>query len=129
MERQGYALATRKLNSTCLRILIQRGANLADPETVKEVLARQSNRETAYKQKPWSGYRKRNVINAYTQFLKFLGRTWEPPRNTIVRKIPFIPVEEEIDDLIAGTPQSVATNSESLSFCLANFPTSVNEVS
>jgi integrase len=44
------------------------------------------------------------VINAYTQFLKYIGLTWEPPSYTITRKIPFIPTEQEIDDLIAGLP-------------------------
>jgi len=36
--------------------------------------------------------------------LKYLGQTWEQPKNTVVRKIPFIPTEQEIDDLIAGCP-------------------------
>jgi len=44
------------------------------------------------------------VINAYTQFLKYVGLTWEPPNYTITQKIPFIPTEQEIDDLIAGLP-------------------------
>ena len=109
MDRQGYADATRKLNATCLEILMKRGADLANPETVKDVLASQSKSETAFKNKPWSCHRKRNMINAYTQLLKFLGKTWEPPKNIIIRKIPFIPCEKEIDDLVAGTPKAVST--------------------
>lgn len=35
--------------------------------------------------------------------------TWEKPRCKIVKKIPFIPTEEEIDELIAGCPTKVAT--------------------
>jgi integrase len=65
---------------------------------VKGVIAKQS----------WSGNRQRNVINAYTQFLKYQGLTWEPPGYTITRKIPFIPTEQEIDDLIAGTPNTLS---------------------
>jgi integrase/predicted RNA-binding Zn-ribbon protein involved in translation (DUF1610 family) len=99
MKRQGYAEATRRLASSCLRILMERGAHLAEPESVKETIATQQ----------WSPCRRRNIINAYTQFLKFLGLSWEPPINNIVRKIPFIPTEEEIDDLIAGNPNTVAT--------------------
>jgi integrase len=72
---------------------------LSNSESVKEVISRQN----------WSGNRIRNVCNAYTQFLKFLGLTWEPPSYTITRKIPFIPTEQEIDDLIAGNPNTVAT--------------------
>lgn len=74
------------------------------PETVKQVIANQSKPETAFKGKIWSGSRKRNVINAYTDFLAYLGLTWEAPIYQIIRKLPFIPTEQEIDDLIAASP-------------------------
>jgi len=99
MKRDGYAESTIRLTNTALRVLIKRGADLTDPETVKEVIAKQD----------WSGNRQRNVINAYSKFLKFLGLKWTPPKYTITRKIPFIPTEQEIDDLIAGCPNTVAT--------------------
>lgn len=35
--------------------------------------------------------------------------TWEPPKYTVTRKIPFIPTEQEIDALIAGCSKTVAT--------------------
>ena len=78
---------------------MDRGANLDYPEIVKEVIARQS----------WSQNRRRIVISSYTKFLEFQGLTWDPPRCKITRKIPFIPIEQEIDDLIAGCPNTVAT--------------------
>ena len=99
LKKQGYAEATIKLNYTVLKVLMDRGANLADPEIVKEVIARQS----------WSQNRRRIVITSYTNFLEFQGLTWDPPRCKITRKIPFIPIEQEIDDLIAGCPNIVAT--------------------
>jgi integrase len=99
MSRDGYAETTIRLTNTALRVLMDRGGDLNNPESVKEVMGRQN----------WSGNRKRNVINAYTKFLKFLGLTWSPPKYTITRKIPFIPTEQEIDDLIAGCPNTVAT--------------------
>jgi len=99
MKKQGYAEATIKLNHTVLKVLMDREANLVDPESVKETIARQS----------WSPNRKRNVIVAYSSFLKFIGLSWEPPICNLTRKIPFIPTEQEIDDLIAGTPNTVAT--------------------
>ena len=74
---------------------MKRGADLTNPESVKEVMAKQK----------WSGNRQRNVIIAYTQFLKYLGISWDAPRYSIVRKLPFIPTEQEIDDLIAGITQ------------------------
>jgi integrase len=99
MERQGYAETTVRLTHTCLKVLMDRGANLWNSESVKEVMANQN----------WSQNRKRNVANAYTGFLTFLGLSWEPPRCKVTRKLPFIPLEKEIDELVAGCPQIVAT--------------------
>jgi integrase/predicted RNA-binding Zn-ribbon protein involved in translation (DUF1610 family) len=107
LKLQGYKESTIRLSYSVLNTLKNRGADLTNPETVKEVIANQSKTETAFKGKVWSGNRKRNVINAYTQFLAYLGLTWEPPSYEITRKIPFIPTEQEIDDLIAGTPNKL----------------------
>jgi integrase len=100
MEKQAYAAESIRGNTGGLRALIARGADLSDPETVKEALA---------KEKAWSQNRRRNVINSYTLFLKVNGMQWEKPRYNCVRKIPFIPSEEEIDQLIAGCPKKTAT--------------------
>ena len=100
MEKQGYCGETIRGNDGCLRALQARNANLLDPESVKEVLARE---------KAWSQNRRRNIINSYTCFLRFVGITWEKPRCNVTRKIPFIPTEQEIDELIAGCPTTVAT--------------------
>jgi integrase len=100
MEKQGYAQETIRTNNACLKALQKRNANLLDPESVKEVLV---------KERLWSQNRRRNVINAYTLFLRTNGQTWEKPRCNVTRKIPFIPTEQEIDDLIAGCPTTVAT--------------------
>jgi integrase len=99
-QKQGYAAESIRGNTGALRALLVRGADLLDPESVKEALA---------KEKAWSQNRRRNVINAYTLFLKVNGLQWEKPRCNCVRKIPFIPTEEEIDQLIAGSPKKTAT--------------------
>jgi integrase len=93
MQKQGYAESTIRLNRTALKVLADRGANLTNPESVKEILA---------KSKIWSENRKRNLINAYTLFLKIQGLQWEKPKCKTVRPFPFIPKETEIDALIAG---------------------------
>ena len=62
MQKEGYGKETIRGNCGCLRALTARGADLADPESVKEVLA---------KEQKWSQNRRRNVINAYTLLLKF----------------------------------------------------------
>jgi len=98
MKINGYAETTIQLSWGILEILKKRGADLNEPNSVKKVISEQK----------WSGNRKRNVINAYGQFLKYLGKHWEEPKYTVIRKIPFIPTEHEVDDLIAGCYPVVA---------------------
>jgi integrase len=100
MQKNGYAESTIRLNRTALKVLAARGANLLDPESVKEVIS---------KQKGWSENRKRNVINAYSLFLEMEGLTWKKPKCKVTQKIPFIPTQEEIDALIAGSGKKTAT--------------------
>lgn len=94
LQQEGYAFETVRVNSSCLNALINRGANLADPESVKEVLT---------KEQKWSSARKRNAINAYTLFLKVNGLIWSKPKCKVPQGFPFIPTEQEIDALIAGS--------------------------
>jgi len=99
MQKQNYSPETIRLNRTCLKMLIRNGANLLDVESTKAALARYKASEN----------RKRNVINAYTQFLKLNGLTWEKPKCVITRKFPFIPLEKEIDSLISGSGPKMST--------------------
>lgn len=100
MQKQGYASETIRGNQSCLRALSTRNADLLDPESVKEALANE---------KTWSQNRRRNVINAYTLFLKVNGLHWEKPKCQVTQKFPFIPKEEELDTLVAGCGKKTAT--------------------
>ncbi len=75
-----------------LRTLIKHGANPKQPETVKEVLANV---------KAWDDSSKALATAAYTTFLKTGDLTWKKPRYVQRSKLPFIPTEQEINDLIA----------------------------
>ncbi|MGD8545059.1 MAG: tyrosine-type recombinase/integrase, partial [Candidatus Bathyarchaeota archaeon] len=97
--KQGYAKSTITGRRKLLKILVKRGANLYDPESVKETIARQK----------WSAGRKVNAVDAYTCFLRMSGKNWDPPRYKRVRKLPFIPSENEVDQLIAGCGKKTAT--------------------
>jgi len=99
MKKQGYKDGTILSRTKLLKIMVKRGANLYDPETVKDVIAKQS----------WSEGRKENAVNAYTTFLKMTGGTWNPPIYSRIQKLPFIPREEEIDALIASCAPKAAT--------------------
>jgi integrase len=100
MQKQGYSPETIRGNGSCLRALMARNADLLDPESVKEALA---------KEKAWSQNRRRNVINAYTSFLKANGLQWDKPKCRVTQKFPFIPTEQEIDALICGTGKKIST--------------------
>jgi integrase len=108
MEKQGYNSETIRCNGSCLHVLQSKGADLLNPDSVKEALAREK-RKSENGEKGWGDNRRRNIINAYSLFLKVNAIHWEKPRCTTTRKIPFIPQEQEIDDLIAGCPTTVAT--------------------
>ena len=86
MQKEGYSENTIERRIRMLKTLSNRGANLIDPESVKEILA---------KSKIWSENRKRNLVNAYTLFLKIQGLRWEKPKCKTVRQFPFIPKETE----------------------------------
>jgi len=99
MKKQGYAEDTIIGRTKLLTILVKRGANLFDPETVKDVIAKQN----------WSEGRKENAVDTYTLFLKTYGGKWKPPIYRRIRKLPFIPTEQEIDALIASCGSKTAT--------------------
>jgi len=99
MRKQGYAEQTIYSRGKRLRRLVKLGANLLEPESVKEILARQRN---------WSQAFKETVVISYDLFLKWLGLTWEKPRYRREESLPWIPTEKEIDQLIAGLSKRYA---------------------
>ncbi|MBN1682257.1 tyrosine-type recombinase/integrase, partial [Candidatus Bathyarchaeota archaeon] len=57
----------------------------------------------------WVEKRKAYAVDAYTLLLKMNNQTWDPPKFTEIRKLPFLPKESEIDALIAGSGYKVST--------------------
>ena len=98
MKKQGYKESTIISRAARLGRLVNLGADLYDPESVKEVIAKQE----------WSESGKESMVYAYDIFAKWLGIRWEKPRYKAQRKFPFIPLEREIDDLIAGSNKWIA---------------------
>jgi len=90
--KQGYAKSTIECRTKTMKRLLNLQADLSNPESIKEVITKQT----------WSNGRKEYVVEAYSSFLKFVGGKWDPPKYHRIEKIPFIPTEEEIDQLIAG---------------------------
>jgi integrase len=100
LKKEGYSDATIEGYGYILEALVKRGADIFNPESVKEVIAKQNS---------WSEARKWQVVKAYSAFVKQNGLTWTPPRYKPVQRLPFIPTEQEIDQLIAGCPLQMAT--------------------
>jgi integrase len=101
MFKQGYAESTITSRTKIMKILVKRGANLLDTESVKETIARQKPR--------WCESRQANAVDAYTSFLVMVNGKWEPPRYKKIQKLPFIPIEAKLDQLIAGCGPKTAT--------------------
>jgi hypothetical protein len=94
LKKQGFREPTIKVRATFLSILVRRGADLLDPESVKEVIAQQET---------WNETTKANVVCIYYTFLRMLGLTWEPLKYKVIEKLLFIPLETELDQLISGS--------------------------
>jgi integrase/DNA-directed RNA polymerase subunit M/transcription elongation factor TFIIS len=98
LENQGYKSAKNRVNM--IKRLVDLGANLLDPESVKLILAKREGWQDGYKML---------MTYAYESFLKMEGLSWERPRYTQEQTLPFIPAEEELDQLIAGVGKKVGT--------------------
>jgi len=99
LQNNGRSESTILNYSQYLQMLVRCGANLYDPESVKAVIAR---RET------WGIPSKLMAINAYAAFASFNGIRWNPPNYKQERKLPFIPLEKELDALISACSKRTA---------------------
>lgn len=99
LYREGSSPETISTYTGMLKRILKLGADLFDPETVKDVIARQE----------WSNATKYIAVEAYKKFAEINGISWKAPRYRIEGKIPFIPLESELDALIAGCGKKTAT--------------------
>jgi len=98
LKKNGFSEATIETRVKKLKRLMKLGANLFNPESVKDAMAKAE----------WSVNTKSNVAAIYGSFAKFYGLKWEPPIYKPLQRIPFIPTEAEIDTLIAGAGRKMA---------------------
>ena len=91
MQKQGYRYSTIQ---SCIKSLkpIARRTKLLDPEAVKGYLAGASISEN----------RKDKLTQDLARFYKYKGIPFEKPRYRRIEKLPFIPTETEVDQLISG---------------------------
>jgi integrase len=99
MKTNNYSEDTIERYVRTLETLVKRGADLKNPDDVKNVISRQ----------PWSEGTKANTVNAIQLFYKYHEIKAEFPDYKRVEKIPFIPTEAEIDQLVSATKHQLAT--------------------
>jgi len=99
LKKQGYKESTICKRVFILKRLVKLGADLSDPESVKDVIARQDVSEST----------KLQMACAYDSYASSNQIKWEIPNYKQTQKLPFIPLESEIDALIAGCGKKTAT--------------------
>jgi len=72
--------------------LVRRGANLLDPQSVKETIGKHNCKDGT----------KMLFVYAYDAFTRMLKIQWEPPKYRQEETLPFVPEESELDQLIAA---------------------------
>jgi len=99
MKIENYSEDTIERYGRTLETLARRGADLDNLESVKLTIANQK----------WSDGTKQNANNAVLLYYKFKGIQASLPSYKRQDKIPFIPTENEIDQLISATQHQLAT--------------------
>lgn len=98
MKKNGLAEGTITSRMRALKQLAKI-TNLIEPEQVKEKVTSQK----------WKSLSKKRYLETYDSLLKYLGIKWTKPKITIETRIPFIPTETELDQLIASCGKRLAT--------------------
>jgi len=94
LERENKRSKTIVTYRKYLTRLVNISANLFDPESVKDAIIQQ---------KSWGENSKRMATEVYKSFAAFSNLHFEPPRYKARPPLPFIPLESELDALIAGS--------------------------
>ena len=92
LKRDGYSVHTIKGCVHYLNLIERKGVNILNPEQVKGFIAEQK----------WQNHSKATAVTYYGIFAKAMHILWKPPRYRYKQKIPFVPLEREVNDLIAG---------------------------
>jgi integrase len=92
MKKRNLADATIRNRGTVLKLLMSLGAELMSPESVETVLATE----------PYTRSMKYATVKAYKVFCRYYKIDWESIKTPYQPEEPFIPLEEEINCLIAA---------------------------
>lgn len=99
LKKRGLAEKTIEARTYRLNILLSKGADLRDTDSVETVLATEKLTNCS----------KREFVAAYRSFTRTFDIAWTPIRVRYQPKQPFIPLESELDQLIASFGKRTAT--------------------
>jgi integrase len=99
LKAQGYSESTVKACRHYLNLFKRKGIDATKPEEIKGFIAKQN----------WNNHSKASAVVFYGLFAKAMHISWDPPKYRYEQKIPFIPLEEEIDALISGSGAKMST--------------------
>jgi len=99
LKKEGRSQRTIFTYDKYLKMLEENGANLLDPDSVKLVIANN---------KKWKQNTKRLASTVYNSFASYHRIPFKPPKYKVQRKVPFIPLEKELDALISGSSKRMA---------------------
>jgi len=99
MKKQGFRPSTITNRAELLSNLINQRVDLENPEDVKFAIA---------DKKCGEGYKK-NLVLAYDTFLRMQGKKWDKPKYKPDPKLPFIPLESEIDQVVNSAGKRTST--------------------
>jgi len=99
LKKRNLAEETIRHRTYGLKALVKRGADLDNPDSVETVLATEN----------WTQASKYQIVASYRSFTKTFNISWIPIKVKYEPKQPFIPLESEIDQLIAGCGKRTAT--------------------
>ncbi|MEM3459094.1 MAG: tyrosine-type recombinase/integrase [Candidatus Bathyarchaeia archaeon] len=98
LKKRGLSDVSIKTRSYQLAQLVKHGADLRNPESVETVLATEK----------LTPCQKKNRVSAYTSYCKVMDIKWTPFKVKYQPKQPFIPLEAELDQLIAACGKTTA---------------------
>jgi len=98
LESQGYRPKTIKSSISNLKTLAKH-SYIIDPESVKKEIASRNVSDGT----------KEKLVIAYNRFCKQHSIKWDKPRYRRTEKIPYVPTENDIDQLIGGMSSRLGT--------------------
>jgi integrase len=98
MRKEGYRESTIQASVQALKAVARR-ANLLDPDSTKTYLALAKVSEN----------RKCKLADDLARFYRYMQIRFEKPRYRRIDKIPFIPSQLEVDQLVAGVGKKMST--------------------